>query len=81
MPRPHAATLVFEYPDPEAAALVEASVAQELDEIAGDRTEASLARDGADLTVEVAADDLTALRAGLNTWTTLVAVAESVGGT
>ena len=59
---------------------VERSVRQELDEIEGDRTTASLGRDGTELTVHVDAADLVALRAGINTWSTLVEVAERVVG-
>ena len=80
MPAPHEATLVFDYPDPESARLVERAVEGELDEIDGDRTRASLGRDGRSIEIRVSADDLVALRAGLNTWSTLVEVAESVGG-
>ncbi len=80
MTAPHEATLVFDYPDPERARLVERAVEGELGEIDDDRTRATLAREGASVTVEVFADDLVALRAGLNTWTTLVEVAESAGG-
>jgi KEOPS complex subunit Pcc1 len=77
---PHSARFVFDYASPEAAALVDRSVSQELGEIDGDRTTATVDRDGSAVTVTVSADDLTALRAGLNTWTTLVEVAESVAG-
>jgi KEOPS complex subunit Pcc1 len=78
--RPHATTLVFEYSTATAAAVVARSVEREVGEIEGDRTTATLSRDGDTVTVEVEADDVTALRAGLNTWTTLVEVAESVAG-
>jgi KEOPS complex subunit Pcc1 len=77
---PHSARLAFDYSSPEAAALVDRSVSQELGEIDGDRATATVDRDGQTVTVTVSADDLTALRAGLNTWTTLVEVAESVAG-
>jgi len=77
---PHSARLAFDYPSPEAAALVDRSVSQELGEIDGDRATTTVDRDGQTVTVTVSADDLTALRAGLNTWTTLVEVAESVAG-
>lgn len=80
MPAPHEATLVFDYPAPESARLVERAVEGELDEIDGDRTRASLVRTGQSIEIRVSADDLVALRAGLNTWSTLVEVAESVGG-
>jgi KEOPS complex subunit Pcc1 len=77
---PHEATLVFDYPDAESARLVERAVSQELDEIDGDRTRAALVRDGRTVEVRVSADDLVALRAGCNTWCTLVEVAETAGG-
>ena len=80
MSAPHAATLVFDYPAPESARLVERAVEGELDEIAGDRTRAALSREGRIVEIRITADDLVALRAGLNTWCTLVEVAESAGG-
>lgn len=79
-PAPHEATLIFDYPDPESACLVERAVSRELNEIDGDRTRATLTREGPTVEVRVAADDLVALRAGLNTWCTLVEVAEATGG-
>ena len=74
--RPHAAVLTFRYPDSDAAGLVAAAVSQEVGEINGDRSAAAVSRDGAAVRVDVGADDLVALRAGLNTWSTLVEVAE-----
>ncbi|MFC5970710.1 KEOPS complex subunit Pcc1 [Halomarina salina] len=73
---PHGIVLTFTYPDPETAAIVERSVRQEVDDIEGDRTSATLSLDGDTLTVDVVADDLVALRAGLNTWCSLVEVSE-----
>jgi KEOPS complex subunit Pcc1 len=73
---PHAADLTFRYDDGEAAALVADAVRQEVDEIEGDRTTATVHRADAVVRIEIAADDLVALRAGLNTWGTLVEVAE-----
>jgi len=78
--RPHAGDLVFEYPDARAARLVADAVAVEAGEIEGDRTAARVCREDATLRVAVRADDLVALRAGLNTWTSLVEVAERVAG-
>ncbi|MDZ7747038.1 MAG: KEOPS complex subunit Pcc1 [Halobacteriales archaeon] len=78
MSRPHTATLVFEYADETAARLVASSVEQELDDIEGERTHATLSQSAAVVEVQVEADDLTALRAGINTWFSLVEVAESV---
>ena len=74
--RPHAATLTFRYPDSDAAGLIAAAVSQEVGEIDGDRSAAAVFRDGAAVRVDVGADDLVALRAGLNTWSSLVEVAE-----
>ena len=74
--RPHAATLTFRYPDSDAAGLVVAAVSQEVGEIDGDRSAATVSRDGAAVRVDVGADDVVALRAGLNTWSSLVEVAE-----
>ncbi|WP_255197321.1 KEOPS complex subunit Pcc1 [Halorarius litoreus] len=76
----HTADLVFTYDSVDIASLVERSVRQELGEIDGDRTTASLSLDATELTVHVDADDLVALRAGINTWSTLVEVAERVTG-
>ena len=49
-----------------------------MDEIEGERTRATVAARGASVVVDVSADDLVALRAGVNTWSTLVEVAERV---
>ncbi|MFC7194926.1 KEOPS complex subunit Pcc1 [Halosimplex aquaticum] len=73
----HEAVFEFDYPDPESARRVYRSVGAEVGDIDGDRTTASLDRDGATLTVTVAASDLVALRAGCNTWLSLVSVAET----
>jgi len=75
---PHQLVLDFEYDDAALARLVERSIAREVGEIEGDRTSARLSRDGTTVRVRVAADDLVALRAGLNTWCTLLEVAERV---
>ncbi|MCU4800089.1 KEOPS complex subunit Pcc1 [Halobacteria archaeon HArc-gm2] len=75
----HEAVLSFEYDDGERARRVERSVRPEVGDIDGDRTTATLDRDGAVVSVRVAAADLVALRAGVNTWSTLVGVAERAG--
>ena len=49
---------------------------QEVGDIESDRTRATLDSEDRTVTVTVEADDLVALRAGLNTWSTLVGVAE-----
>lgn len=74
----HAASLAFEYDSAEHARVVARSVRRELGEIDGDRSTAAVERDGATLSVEVAATDLVGLRAGLTTWLGLVGVAERV---
>ena len=74
----HSTALVFEYDSVARARTVERSVAVETGDIDGDRSAASIARDGTTVTVTVEARDLTALRAGNNTWLTLVEVAERV---
>jgi len=77
----HTADFIFQYPSAENAAIVEQSVRVEAGDITGDRTRATVDRDGTVLTVTVDATDLTALRAGVNTWLALVDVAESTAGT
>ncbi|MFB6207506.1 MAG: KEOPS complex subunit Pcc1 [Haloglomus sp.] len=70
------AVLEFSYDDSEAAALVATSLRQDVDRIDGDRSTAAVGREGDTVRVTVRAADLTALRAGLNTWTSLVVVAD-----
>lgn len=78
---PHEAELDFAYPTTELARLVALSAHQEVGEITGDRTQTTITCDGSRVVVQVSAEDLVALRAGLNTWTSLVEVAERVAGT
>jgi KEOPS complex subunit Pcc1 len=75
----HEAILEFDYPDADSAARVADSVAVEAGDIEGDRTTASVDRQGGTVVVTVEAADLVALRAGVNTWTGLVGVAERAG--
>ncbi|PSP84875.1 hypothetical protein BRC83_04445 [Halobacteriales archaeon QS_1_68_17] len=72
----HEALLEFGYDRPRRARVVERSVRQEVGEIAGDRTRAGVDRENCTVAVRIEARDLVALRAGVNTWTTLVEVAE-----
>ncbi|MFC7166814.1 KEOPS complex subunit Pcc1 [Halospeciosus flavus] len=72
----HRTTLLFDYDDVARARLVERSVAREAGEIDSERTSASVGRDGRTVEVVVEASDLTALRAGSNSWCGLVSVAE-----
>ncbi|USZ69190.1 rpo operon protein [Halorussus salilacus] len=74
--RPHDAVLRFEYESPARARVVTRAVSQEVGEIEGDRSTATVDREGSTVAVRVTADDLVALRAGMNTWGSLVEVAE-----
>ncbi len=76
----HEAVLSFEYDDEERARHLERSLRPEIGDIGGERTRATLERDGDCVRVRVAATDLVALRAGVNNWSTLVGVAEGVDG-
>ena len=73
---PHETTLELDYGSERPARLVERSVRPEIGEIDGDRSDAELAREGSTVRITVRAADLVALRAGTNTWLTLVGVAE-----
>lgn len=73
--RPHDAELVVPYPTVERARVVARSASQEAGEIEGDRTHATVHRDGSQVIVRVAAADFVALRAGINTWMSLIEVA------
>jgi len=73
----HDLTLTARYDDPTRARTVERSLSQEVGEIDDERSQTALDRNGADLTIRVAAADLVALRAAANTWQSLLSVAES----
>jgi KEOPS complex subunit Pcc1 len=77
---PHRTTLSFAYPDERHARLVADAITVESGEIDDDRSTADVTHADATVTVTVAARDLTAMRAGINTWTRLVSVAETVAG-
>jgi len=72
----HDATLEFDYESAARAELVAESVAREIGEIDDDRSRTTLERDGARVCIEIDADDVIALRAALNTWFSLIDVAE-----
>ncbi|MBZ6493555.1 KEOPS complex subunit Pcc1 [Natrinema longum] len=72
----HDATLEFDYETASRARLVAASVAREIGEIDDERSQTTLEREGTRVVVEIDADDVIALRAALNTWFSLVDVAE-----
>ena len=78
--REHAAALRFRYPDEPRARVVGEALAPEVGEIDDDRSTATVERDGRSVVVHVGADDLVALRAGINSWSRLVEVAEAVAG-
>ncbi|MFW6018591.1 MAG: KEOPS complex subunit Pcc1 [Halapricum sp.] len=76
----HEAVFTAVYESDEHARRIECSVTLEAGDIEGDRTRASVDRDGDRLTVTIEAADLVALRAGINTWLSLVDVAERCSG-
>ncbi|WP_408958919.1 KEOPS complex subunit Pcc1 [Natrinema sp. 74] len=72
----HDATLEFDYESASRARLVAESVAREIGEIDDERSQTTIARDETTLVLEIDAADAVALRAALNTWFSLVDVAE-----
>lgn len=76
----HEAVFTADYPTPEIARRVQRSVQLEAGDIEGDRTQASVEREDDTLSVTIEAADLIALRAGINTWASLVEVAERCSG-
>ena len=76
--RVHETTLYFSYPTDRRAAVIEASLAQEVGEIDDDRSVTTIDRSGNELVLSIEAADLTALRAAITTWVGLIEVAESV---
>lgn len=76
----HEAVFTVEYASTETARRVQRSVQLEAGDIEGDRTTATVEHDSTTLTVSLEAADLTALRAGINTWSSLVEVAERCSG-
>ncbi|MFC4248785.1 KEOPS complex subunit Pcc1 [Natribaculum luteum] len=72
----HDATLEFVYDDESRARVVAESVAREIGEIDDDRSQTTIDRNGDTIVLEIDARDVTALRAALNTWFSLLDVAE-----
>ncbi|TYL40437.1 KEOPS complex Pcc1-like subunit [Natronococcus pandeyae] len=72
----HDATLEFEYETPSRARIVAESVAREIGEIDDERSRTTITRDGSVVFLEITAADVVALRAALNTWFSLIDVAE-----
>jgi KEOPS complex subunit Pcc1 len=75
----HETRLSVEYPSPGHARRVERAIAPEIGDIEDDRSRTRLQRSGETLVLVVEAADLVALRAGLNTWCSLLGVAERTG--
>ncbi|MFC6975610.1 KEOPS complex subunit Pcc1 [Halomicroarcula sp. GCM10025709] len=76
MSAPHSTVLSVTFESSDRARRIERSVRPEIGAIDGDRTTATLSRDGDTVEVLVSADDLVAVRAGCNTWLTLLGTAE-----
>jgi KEOPS complex subunit Pcc1 len=75
----HEAVFTFEYPSSERARRVSNAIAPELGDIDDERSRVTGECAGCELTLTVEAQDLIALRAALNTWLSLVRVAEQAG--
>ena len=72
----HDATLEFAYETSLRARIVAESVAREIGEIDDERSRTTIDRTGTLVRIEIVAADVVALRAALNTWFSLVDVAE-----
>ncbi|WP_049932449.1 KEOPS complex subunit Pcc1 [Halorubrum ezzemoulense] len=79
MTRAHETVLSFTYPSERRARVVADALGPEIGEIDDARSTATVDREGDAVRVRVLADDLVALRAGVNSWSRLIAVAERVG--
>ncbi|WP_276253828.1 KEOPS complex subunit Pcc1 [Halomontanus rarus] len=75
----HETVIEVDYDTPARARLVADSVAREIGEIDDERSRTTISRDDATVVLEIRARDVTALRAALNTWFSLLDVAERVG--
>lgn len=74
----HEAVFEFPYANDRTAAVVVESVRPEVGDIDGGRTTAVVERRDDTVVLTVRATDLTALRAGINTWESLIGVAERI---
>ena len=79
MTRAHETVLSFTYSTERRARVVADALGPEVGEIDDARSTATVDREGDAVRVRVLADDLVALRAGVNSWSRLVGVAERVG--
>ena len=77
-PRTHETVLSVRYSAERRARLVAAALGPEVGEIDDARSGATVSRDDETVRVRIAAADLVALRAGTNSWSRLVEVAERV---
>lgn len=78
MTREHDTVFRVVYPSERRARVVADALAPEVGEIDDPRSCATVVREGATVRVRIDADDLVALRAGINSWSRLVEVAERV---
>ncbi len=72
----HGATLEFDYESAPRARLVAESVSREIGEIDDERSRTTISRTGGTVLLEIEAADVIALRAALNTWFSLIDIAE-----
>lgn len=75
----HEAVLSFEYPTAALAQRVASAIGPELNDIEDDRSRVTSHVEDSMLEIRVEAADLVALRAAMNTWLSLVSVAEQTG--
>jgi Uncharacterized protein conserved in archaea len=76
-PGPHSIELGFEFSTTGRAETISAAVQVEVNEVDDSRATASVTRQGTTVVVEIEANDLHALRAGINSWTRLISTAEN----
>lgn len=75
----HEAVLAVEYGSTDCARRIERALSPEIGDIDDDRSRVTMSRDAASLELAVEASDEVALRASLNTWLSLLSVAEQAG--
>ncbi len=76
----HRTELLFSYSSTDRATQIERALRPEVGDIDDDRSETQLERTDETLELTIVASDLVALRAGVNTWCSLVSVAERAVG-
>ncbi|MDJ1430592.1 KEOPS complex subunit Pcc1 [Halostagnicola sp. A-GB9-2] len=74
----HGATLEFDYESGTRARIVAESVSREIGEIDDERSRTTISRSDQTVFVEIEAADVIALRAALNTWFSLIDIAEEI---